>query len=392
MKYAVLDSNMDRLKKKLAAIETKCRRYGCEFHFEEAGDEFRELIDEAGKPYMARFILVEADGIAKVNGWRYVGRIQHEETGNVIQCARVGEAVPERYYHCEPVCEHCGTKRSRNETYLVVNDETGEWKQVGKSCLNDFTHGMSADYIAQYISWFDTLIEGEKPDPHGAYRPYYEMRTVLQYFVETIRKFGYVKSNQEEISTATRGSSYFFLKEAGMDSKMSQALENEMAKVNFDAHSDVVVRETDAALAWLGEQDSARLYIHNLQTVCGMKYIRSSYFTLLASLYATYRKDCEYAQKQANGLSGVADSQYVGQIGQRIQFNTDEAQCVYSYDTQFGTSHLYRMIDRAGNVLMWRTGVSVPDGKLTVSGTVKKHSVYRGVKQTELTRCKIVSA
>lgn len=44
--------------------------------------------------------------------------------------------------------------------------------------------------------------------------------------------------------------------------------------------------------------------------------------------------------------------------------------------------------DAAGNVYIWKTGKHI-DGAQNVAGTVKGHTVYNGVKQTELTRCKV---
>ena len=35
-----------------------------------------------------------------------------------------------------------------------MNEKTKEFKQVGKSCLKDFTRGLSAESIAYYYSFF----------------------------------------------------------------------------------------------------------------------------------------------------------------------------------------------------------------------------------------------
>lgn len=49
------------------------------------------------------------------------------------------------------------------ETVHGLNGElvTGEFKQVGRSCLKDFTGGLDASAVAQYISFFDELIGGK---------------------------------------------------------------------------------------------------------------------------------------------------------------------------------------------------------------------------------------
>ena len=51
---------------------------------------------------------------------------------------------------------------------------------------------------------------------------------------------------------------------------------------------------------------------------------------------------------------------------------------------------MYKMHDEDGNVMMWTTGNSLDvEYSYTVTGTVRKHEEYRGVKQTWLTRCRV---
>ena len=138
MQYSIFEGNMERLMKKITRIKNKCLKYGCDFHFEEVGEEFRELTDERKNKYTARFVVVDVEGVAVVNGWKFIASVEHTEKGNIIRAACNIE-VPERYYTSSPICEHCKSKRFRKDTYIVMNEETGEFKQVGKSCLMDFT-------------------------------------------------------------------------------------------------------------------------------------------------------------------------------------------------------------------------------------------------------------
>ena len=65
-----------------------------------------------------------------------------------------------------------------------------------------------------------------------------------------------------------------------------------------------------------------------------------------------------------------------------------------SWETDFGITRLYKMVGEDGNVYTWKTGKlfdDVEDSVITVVGTVKAHTEFRGVKQTELTRCRIAA-
>lgn len=51
MEYAIYEGNMERLEKKLTRIFNKCKAYGCDFHYQQTGEVFKELKDENGKTY-----------------------------------------------------------------------------------------------------------------------------------------------------------------------------------------------------------------------------------------------------------------------------------------------------------------------------------------------------
>lgn len=155
MKYAIYEGNLDRLEKKLKRIFNKCKAYGCDFHYEQTGEEFRELKDEKGNKYTARFVLVEAEGTAVINDWEFVAELEHTEKGNIITGV-AGIEVPERYYTTTPVCEHCNSKRYRKNTYIVRNKTTGEFKQVGKSCLCNHSKGFDESKIQSAVWAYQT--------------------------------------------------------------------------------------------------------------------------------------------------------------------------------------------------------------------------------------------
>lgn len=68
-----------------------------------------------------------------------------------------------------------------------------------------------------------------------------------------------------------------------------------------------------------------------------------------------------------------------------------ECKLLTSWETEFGTKYLYRFTTENGYVFTWKTCKAVGNGKkLKVVGTVKAYTEFRGMKQTELTRCKVL--
>lgn len=393
--FAIYEGNMERLEKKIQTIRNKCNKYGCDFHFAKIGEEFR-TVNQDGKKLTVRFILVEAEGTAIVNGWKFVASVEHTDKGNIIKQACDIE-VPNRYYTSEPVCEHCNSNRYRKDTYIVMNEETKEFKQVGKSCLKDFTNGMSAEGVAQYISLFDELIKGEAPC--GGYgKQYYLVEDFLMYVAETIKHFGYVRTQDKGRSTRDRAFDYYMMEHGGnfLD-KVYEKLKEEMETVSFNAKSNA--ESVARALAWLDSQSEDNNYMHNLKVACSLKYTAYSNLGIVTSLYPTYNRELEYQadkaereKQQALKQSTEQGSVYIGNVGDRVEINVNSVECVTSWETMYGTTRIYKFVDVDGNVYTWKTSNYIADDKATkVTGTIKAHTEYRGVKQTEITRCKIKS-
>ena len=85
--FAIYEGNMERLEKKIKSIRNKCKKYGCDFHYAEVGEEFRTLEDEQGRIYTARFVLVEAEGTVFLHATTSVLHVSmYLATMSVLRC------------------------------------------------------------------------------------------------------------------------------------------------------------------------------------------------------------------------------------------------------------------------------------------------------------------
>lgn len=394
--YLIYEGNMERLMKKIIRIQNKCKKYGCEFHFEEVGEEYKEFKNEStGETFTRRFVKVEAEGVAVVGGWKFIATLEHTKNGNIIRRACDVE-VPERYYNAMPICEHCNSNRYRKETYIVMNINTGEFKQVGKSCLRDFTHGMDAELVASWTALFDELIVGEAPCEGCNITNYYEPLEFLQYCAETIRHFGYVKGGLNTRSTAERASDYMVLEHGGFgwtNPEYRRKLYNEMESVGFNHNREESKKLAEDILRWSITLEENSNYMHNLKTVCSLNYITMKHFGLLASAFPTYDRELErIAQRKAIEEKNKEESErseWVGCIGKRVEISVEDFKVLTGWETQWGYVSVYKFVDKDGNVFTWKTSGYLPEKITKLKGTVKEHKEYRGVKQTELSRCKI---
>ena len=87
-------------------------------------------------------------------------------------------------------------------------------------------------------------------------------------------------------------------------------------------------------------------------------------------------------------------SEYVGEIGEKVTVIVRIKRVRY-FEGMYGPMGIYQFEDKSGNVIVWMTDPNrdfEEDTAYELTGTVKDHSEFRGVKQTKLTRCKVKEA
>lgn len=400
-KFAIYEGNLERLTKKLNTIANKCKTHGCEFHFKEVGEEFRPHEDEDGTTSLLRFVIVEVGGKAIVNGWEFVATLDPMEktNQNIIRKFNYDVEIPARYYIHSNICEHCRTNRLRGQLFLVHNTETGEFKQVGRSCLKEFTGGLDAEQVARYISYFDEIIKGESVIGFTHLPEYSKVRENLLYAAECVRKFGYQSSEVCPVfPTKVRVHNYYAVRENGWryhaHPKEAENYKEDWEKVNFNPYSEENQKFVDEALAWIKCQMDDTNYFHNLISICSQEYVRYRDLGYLVSLVPTYMKEVKYQEdRKLREAQKTIDmkSEWLGEVGQKVSVDCVSARCVTSFDTQYGVTFLYEFKDAEGNICKWFSSNCI-DGierSVKVEGKVKDHSTYNDVKETVLTRCKV---
>ena len=172
-----------------------------------------------------------------------------------------------------------------------------------------------------------------------------------------------------------------------MDEETRQRILSEMESCGFDAESAEAKKETSAAIKWLENQPDSNNYMHNLKVACSLEYVTGKHFGIIASLFPAYNRELEREAERQRAAKAAKVSQWIGNVGERIEIHVESAACVTSWQTRFGCTRVYKFIDDAGNIYTWKTGVYLEEVS-TIKGTVKAHNEFRGAKQTELTRCK----
>lgn len=411
--FAIWEGFLPDLEKKVATIRRKCARYGTEFHFAEIGEEFRDVTDPntinplTGKPVVrrCRFVLVEAEGVAIVNGWEFVASVEHTAKGNIYAKALTDIEIPARYRNSACFCEHCNSDRARKSTFIIRNIETGDFKQIGRNCLNDYTHGMNAAFAAYVASLKEIFREAEDRDVFDGFggwgRRYYPTEEILRYAAETIRKFGYVKSTGDSTAQSTRSRlcdiyAYIHGDTKYWEKDYIREVADMIEKSGFNPDSEEAKQMATASRAWIAEQPESNDYMHNLKVAAALDYVDGGKFGLLVSLFPAWNRELEReAARKAEAAKGAA-SDFVGNVGDRLTVDVESVKIVTSWESSFDgyhttTTYVYKIVGKDGNIYTWKTSKIMNEDfpPKSIKGTVKEHKTFRDVKQTELTRCKI---
>lgn len=411
MTYSIPEENMESLEKKLTRIKNKAKKYGNEFHYERIGEHFEEktLREQIGfdtanvcpiyKEWTAiiKYIDIDVDGIAAVNGWKFAASLDFTEAGNII--AGTGEVeIPQRYYSCEPWCEHCKTSRDRRHSYIVYNEESGEFKQVGKSCLKDFTGGLSAEYVAHFESFLKEAEEAQMPSGGWA-KTYFDVESFLSCAAETIRLFGYVRRDGHDISTADR-TEELYRREHGCRLPDNIAIRKRFAEADAKGWNSKTAQSVELAKAvreWIVNNERDDNYFHNLKVACANKVVDYRGLGLLVSSFPAYDRELELEAKrreqEAREAESRARSSYMGEVGDKVSFEIADFKVISSWSTHWDYVRVYKFVDKDGLEATWKTSTDIDHELLvgsTITGKVKEQKEWNGIKQTELTRCKIL--
>lgn len=383
--------------KKVTTLTNKATKYGYPVPtFTYSEPHVVTFTDDDGNKHLVEVVDVttpDETETVKVNGWEFTATIEHTDNGNIINNIS-GADLPVRFRTAPCQCEHCNTIRNRKDSYVVRNTETGEYKQVGKQCLKDFTQGMTADHVLFSVSVYDLFQSFSVGSSFRMLPEYHRVIDVLTYAAEAVRLWGYKSSSCETYDRPTKVTVDEALRiDNGEQSKLLQHTKMMMERDNFNGKNPDSMNTAYKALEWLMSIPADTEYLNNLTILCSKEAITVKHFGYVVSLIPTYfkamEKEEERKAREARKAQAQKTSQYVGTVGDKVEMTVKNFRLLTSFETMYGVSFIYGWEDEDGNQYTWKTSNSF-DSATTIKGTIKAHTEYRGVKQTEMTRCKVM--
>lgn len=332
-----------------------------------------------GLPHDVVYARVTITGQApSYGGWTLLAGVDCLGDQFVIRCApgTTDEQV-DRSLLKAGQCQHCNTYRAnRAKTYLVRNDETGSYLQVGSTCLKDFL-GWDVSPVFLDTSSLEGMFGSANTEPGDT------PEALVGVAAAVVAVHGFEPTS---FSPSTRSRVMDVLYGRGKSADQERALIADHRQAGMDSAPEIIATIVERLTGESG-------YEANLRAVLEADFVPSRLAGLAVSAVSAYNRILERDVRKA-AAPAEAVSQPVGTKGEKVtvtaKITRAETQPGYAYNT---CERFILMVDADGNVFKmyttaaWAFDVTVGD-EVTITATVKKHEEYRGNTQTQLVRGK----
>ncbi|MCW0399334.1 hypothetical protein NB700_001890 [Xanthomonas sacchari] len=402
-------ARMPEFTKRLAALNTKAAAYGldaltCElvqimpYVQRREADGENEVLTLAPLPPGASLpgdatgvidmhVLDLRFPIVKLGDWQVVAQFDATAGAGVLVFAvtdREGDRDEARRRREHPLrCEHCRTTRARKQTYLLRDTSTGDYQQVGSTCLQEFTgiDPASVLFLAKLADFERDLGEfgaAGAPTPLDAI-PTLEYLTRVLYVCESGGFISAQKAREERL-TAT------FRRALDLDDDFRR---NPAAGRTFAAERERLLAEATALVAWFSGRDTENDFEANVRTLLASDRLKVDprHLAVVAAAVPTYRRHQAAAEHAHRG----AHSLHVGAKGDKLE-RPLRVYHVETFDGHYGPQERVSLLDDEGNCFTWRTAAAPADlvsrgnreRRFDGAFKVKQHDTYRGTAITEI--------
>lgn len=319
----------------------------------------------------------------RLGGWDVVGAIEHTGGERNIVHAFGGHKPPKDAAHRAGDCDHCGHIRKRTKTYLLKRGKTIQ--QVGKTCLKDFTGHPDPERLASGAEWLDGAMRdlGDEFSGGSAGHGYTPIEPYLAHVARSIHHDGWISKQkaEEQIMESTASAAADTMRRGSPTGKPVTDDHRKLAK---------------AAVAWvrdtLAKKKGLSDYESNLVAVVSQDAIKGRHMGIAASAIPVYQREMErqaHAKTVAKIAKNRTSNEFFGKEGERHDLDLTLAEPPHPYTSSYGTSYIHKFIDGEGRSFSWfspRDEGIKPGQTVRITGTIKSHREFKGIKETSLGR------
>ena len=163
-------------------------------------------------------------------------------------------------------------------------------------------------------------------------------------------------------------------------------------EIKSDKLTDKDYEDAETVINFFENLETTDTFLHDTKVSVTNEYTKEVN-GFIAYAYIAWQKELERIRREAEKKELAKTTTYFGTVGEKINVKVT-GKVITGYATQFGWINIYEFKDEEGHIFIWKTSVDVEtnDGVFegTIRATIKEHNEYNGMKQTVITRAKVV--
>lgn len=371
-------------------------------------DEWIKRTRENGLDYNVHVNHVEITGsVPRINGWEVVARIEFTDAGNLVHVAPHIDSINNRYRTIENICEHCNTKRHRNDV-IAIRHEDGRELIVGRNCLADYIRTSDATSLIDYAKIAATIgstitdcIEEEREYYGECGRPVESIETIIRAASICIRKLGWRSGSNayRDNTTSTKDDVQALLNPPRYDTRGYKDWKRWIEECELtvsDYDKDLAAKAIEWAQS-LEPGDSE--YLHNLKVLAQLEFVTFDKWGYIVSMVPAYKREMEKELKRKEYTKKHGEKVYIGEPKKRLRGIKATCKGVNSFEGHYGVTTLIRFEHRIDDssyavLIWWASGDKSEDfdvdEEYTFDATVKGHDDHEKYgMQTKVNRLSV---
>ena len=364
------------------------------------------------------------DVIKPSNEWIILGTIDHKE-GLVNSAPNYQipfELIPsDLHFDCN--CDHCNISMRRNKTVFIKNNDT--IMRVGGSCIKYYL-GYDYEQVLNFISTLSLFVDNYSGNDSysdgysdgyswdmGHICDFISVTDIANYFFAFATTKGYVskssanKYNESGDDTKTVSTTASIVSEdlcsihttpPRNETTYNKNKRVELAKKVGDLTKNVDPSHFTNFVKFVDDNYKTNNFLFNVKNMIDSNAVSIKYISYILGACSMYYGKVYYEELKKQKESKIQlESNWFGVVGEVYNFENMTITNITGFDSQFGWTSVYTLVDINGNVFT-KFGVINPkfivNGKenleigavISFSSKVKKHDTYNGAKLTILDR------
>lgn len=310
-----------------------------------------------------------ADAALKLGDYEFVGVVSTLEDGSPFITYAPGVERTNFVVTHPKACDHCESNRNRTDTYLVRKGD--EVRQVGSSCIKDFT-GHDPALITAWLNaeqgW--SFTDDEIASWGRSAIRFYPPNVIIELASRIVAKAGYVSKVKamDEDKVATAELVRTWLTARGQEAKRFEE------DFPSDPESDNLYLNTMEAIEAKIDEPVSSDWLADIIRLVSTNGVQWRHVGILGSAVVLGMRKQERVATEGRG-----ESEFIGSKGERITLTNVTVTMKRGYENAYGQGYVIRMSHGDNDLLWFGSGMSadaVEEGDvITLTATVKNHEV-----------------